>query len=157
MKNIVDLMMTRVRDQLKAKDIDIELTDGAKTLLATQGFDPSLGARPLRRTIQRLVEDPLSEKLLWKEFRAGQTIIVDAQDGEIVFDGGSIVPERSARDPARGARRLHRVARPAQAPHGEPRRSIIRPVEELRGQTRPRSSSGTRSANSHAVHRSAVS
>ncbi len=91
-KNIVDLMMTRVRDQLKAKDIDIELTDGAKTLLATQGFDASLGARPLRRTIQRLVEDPLSEKLLWKEFRAGQTIIVDAQDGEIVFDGGSIVP-----------------------------------------------------------------
>ena len=94
-KNIVDLMMARVRDQLKAKDIDIELTDGAKTLLATQGFDASLGARPLRRTIQRLVEDPLSEKLLWKEFRAGQTIIVDAQDGEIVFDGGSIVPERS--------------------------------------------------------------
>jgi hypothetical protein len=92
-KNIVDLMMTRVRDQLKAKDIDIELTDAAKTLLATQGFDASLGARPLRRTIQRLVEDPLSEKLLWKEFRAGQTIIVDAQDGEIVFDGGTIVPE----------------------------------------------------------------
>jgi ATP-dependent Clp protease ATP-binding subunit ClpC len=91
-KNIVDLMMTRVRDQLKAKDIDIELTDQAKTLLASQGFDASLGARPLRRTIQRLVEDPLSEKLLWKEFRAGQTIIVDALDGEIVFDGGSIVP-----------------------------------------------------------------
>jgi ATP-dependent Clp protease ATP-binding subunit ClpC len=91
-KNIVDLMMTRVRDQLKAKDIDIELTDQAKTLLAGQGFDSSLGARPLRRTIQRLVEDPLSEKLLWKEFRAGQTIIVDALDGEIVFDGGSIVP-----------------------------------------------------------------
>ncbi|MGZ5295582.1 MAG: ATP-dependent Clp protease ATP-binding subunit [Actinomycetota bacterium] len=91
-KNIVDLLMTRVREQLKAKDIDIELTDEAKTVLAMQGFDPSLGARPLRRTIQRLVEDPLSEKLLWKEFRAGQTIIVDALDGEIVFDGGSIVP-----------------------------------------------------------------
>jgi ATP-dependent Clp protease ATP-binding subunit ClpC len=91
-KNIVDLMMTRVREQLKAKDIDIELTDQAKTLLASQGFDSSLGARPLRRTIQRMVEDPLSEKLLWKEFRAGQTIIVDAQDGEIVFDGGQIVP-----------------------------------------------------------------
>src|SRR4029078_5743690 len=90
-KNIVDLMMTRVRDQLKAKDIDIELTDAAKTLLATQCFDASLGARPLRRTIQRLVEDPLSEKLLWKEFRAGQTIIVNAQDGELVFAGRSIV------------------------------------------------------------------
>jgi ATP-dependent Clp protease ATP-binding subunit ClpC len=58
-----------------------------------QGYDKSLGARPLRRTIQRLVEDPLAEKLLYKEFRAGETIIVDAVDGEIVFDHtGGIVP-----------------------------------------------------------------
>jgi len=92
-KQIVDLMMKRVKDQLKAKDLEIELTDAAKTVLAEKGFDPSLGARPLRREIQRLVEDPLSEKLLWKEFRAGQTIIVDARDGEIVFEGAGIPPE----------------------------------------------------------------
>jgi len=85
-KEIVDLMMKRVREQLKAKDLDVELTDEAKTLLASKGYDLALGARPLRRTIQRLVEDPLAEKLLWKEFRAGQTIIVDARDGEIVFE-----------------------------------------------------------------------
>jgi ATP-dependent Clp protease ATP-binding subunit ClpC len=85
-KEIVDLMMKRVREQLKAKDLDIELTDAAKTLLAERGYDLALGARPLRRTIQRLVEDPLAEKLLWKEFRAGQTIIVDVRDGEIVFE-----------------------------------------------------------------------
>ncbi|HET9724993.1 MAG TPA: ATP-dependent Clp protease ATP-binding subunit [Actinomycetota bacterium] len=85
-KEIVDLMMKRVREQLKTKDLDIELTDAAKTLLAEKGYDLALGARPLRRTIQRLVEDPLAEKLLWKEFRAGQTIIVDARDGEIVFE-----------------------------------------------------------------------
>ncbi len=85
-KEIVDLMTRRVREQLKAKDIDIVLTDEAKEVLADKGFDPALGARPLRRTIQRMVEDPLSEKLLWKEFRAGQTVIVDARDGEIVFD-----------------------------------------------------------------------
>jgi len=85
-KEIVDLMMKRVREQLQAKDLEIELTDEAKTLLAQKGYDLALGARPLRRTIQRLVEDPLSEKLLWKEFRAGQTIIVDARDGEIVFE-----------------------------------------------------------------------
>ncbi|HEX9122192.1 MAG TPA: ATP-dependent Clp protease ATP-binding subunit [Actinomycetota bacterium] len=88
-KNIVDLMMKRVREQLKAKDLDIELSDAAKSLLAEKGYDPALGARPLRRTIQRMVEDPLSEKLLWKEFRAGQTVIVDAQDGEIVFEAPS--------------------------------------------------------------------
>ena len=92
-KSIVDLMTRRVREQLKAKDVEIELTDAAKMLLAERGYDPALGARPLRRTIQRLVEDPLSEKLLWKEFRAGQTIIVDARDGEIVFDNPALPPD----------------------------------------------------------------
>src|SRR5437762_3473360 len=92
-KAIVDLLMRRVREQLKAKDVEIELTDEAKNVLADKGYDPSLGARPLRRTIQRMVEDPLSEKLLWKEFKAGTTIIVDARDGEIVFDGGLFPPD----------------------------------------------------------------
>jgi ATP-dependent Clp protease ATP-binding subunit ClpC len=92
-KQIVDLLMKRVTEQLKAKDLEIELTDAAKSVLAEKGFDPSLGARPLRRTIQRFVEDPLSEKLLWKEFRAGQTIIVDARDGEIVFEGAGVPPD----------------------------------------------------------------
>ncbi len=90
---IVDLMTKRVREQLKAKDLEIELTDAAKELLAEKGYDPALGARPLRRTIQRLVEDALSEKLLWKEFRAGQTIIIDARDGEIVFEGAGVPPD----------------------------------------------------------------
>ena len=92
-KEIVDLLMKRVREQLKAKDVDIELTDAAKSLLAEKGYDPALGARPLRRTIQRLVEDPLSEKLLWKEFKAGETIMVDAVDGEIVFESAPVPPD----------------------------------------------------------------
>jgi ATP-dependent Clp protease ATP-binding subunit ClpC len=85
-KSIVDLMMKRVREQLKSKDLDVELSDAVKELLAEKGYDPALGARPLRRTIQRMVEDPLSEKLLYREFRAGQTVIVDVQDGEITFE-----------------------------------------------------------------------
>jgi ATP-dependent Clp protease ATP-binding subunit ClpC len=92
-KSIVDLLMKRVREQLKSKDVDIELTDQVKELLAEKGYDPSLGARPLRRTIQRMVEDPLSEKLLWKEFKAGQTIIVDARDGEVVFEAAPAPPD----------------------------------------------------------------
>jgi ATP-dependent Clp protease ATP-binding subunit ClpC len=92
-KSIVDMMMKRVREQLKAKDVDIELTDGAKDLLAEKGYDPSLGARPLRRTIQRMVEDPLSEKLLWKEFKAGQTIIVDVRDGDVFFEAAPAAPD----------------------------------------------------------------
>jgi ATP-dependent Clp protease ATP-binding subunit ClpC len=88
-KQIVDLLMRRVEEQLKSKDVDIELSDAAKTLLAERGYDKALGARPLRRTIQQLVEDPLAEKLLYKEFRAGETIIVDVLDGEITFEHGA--------------------------------------------------------------------
>jgi ATP-dependent Clp protease ATP-binding subunit ClpC len=92
-KLIVDLLMRRVEEQLKSKDIDLDLTDSAKSLLAERGYDQALGARPLRRTIQRLVEDPLSEKILHKEFRAGETVFVDAADDEIVFEHGpTIVP-----------------------------------------------------------------
>ena len=82
---IVDLMMKRVRAQLESQGIDLELTPAAKDLLAKKGYDPTLGARPLRRAIQRLVEDPLSERILWKEFRAGETVVVDVEDDEMVF------------------------------------------------------------------------
>ena len=76
---IVDLMMRRVAVQLESQGIGIEITQSAKQLLAERGYDPTLGARPLRRAIQRLVEDPLSERLLYKEFRAGEIVIVDAE------------------------------------------------------------------------------
>jgi len=82
---IVDLMTKRLKDQLASQGLTLELTDAAKLLLAEKGYDPSLGARPLRRALQRLVEDKLSERILWKEFRAGETIIVDAENDEIVF------------------------------------------------------------------------
>jgi ATP-dependent Clp protease ATP-binding subunit ClpC len=76
---IVDLMIRRLTVQLTALGLGIELTDAAKAHLVIKGYDPTLGARPLRRAIQRLVEDPLSEKLLYKEFVAGQVVIVDVE------------------------------------------------------------------------------
>jgi ATP-dependent Clp protease ATP-binding subunit ClpC len=76
---IVDLLIKRITRQLEGLGIGLELTEAAKLLLADKGYDPTLGARPLRRAIQRMVEDPLSERLLWKEFRAGQNIVVDAE------------------------------------------------------------------------------
>jgi len=84
-RSIVDLMMRRVREQLESQGIALELTPAAKDRLAAKGYDPTLGARPLRRAIQRLVEDPLSERILWKEFRAGETVVVDAENDEVVF------------------------------------------------------------------------
>jgi ATP-dependent Clp protease ATP-binding subunit ClpC len=76
---IVDLMMAKVDERLKDKDMAMELTQSAKLLLADKGYDPLLGARPLRRTIQREIEDPLSEKILFSEIRPGNIIVVDTE------------------------------------------------------------------------------
>src|SRR5438309_575422 len=78
---IVDLMLARVEGQLANKDMSLEVTPAGKKLLAARGFDPVLGARPLRRTIQREIEDALSEKILYGELTSGQIIVVDV-DGE---------------------------------------------------------------------------
>jgi ATP-dependent Clp protease ATP-binding subunit ClpC len=77
---IVDLMVAQLDERLKAKDMGIELTTAAKSLLAKRGYDPVLGARPLRRTIQRELEDVLSEKMLFGELKAGEIILVDVSD-----------------------------------------------------------------------------
>ena len=87
---IVDLMIKRVQTQLEGQGLGLELTQTAKMELAERGYDPQLGARPLRRAIQRLVEDPLSERLLWKEFRAGEHILVDAEDDPESSDGEKV-------------------------------------------------------------------
>jgi ATP-dependent Clp protease ATP-binding subunit ClpC len=80
---IVDLMIAMVDERLRDKDMGIELTQPAKVLLATHGFDPVLGARPLRRTISREIEDILSEKILFGELRAGQIVVVGTEgEGE---------------------------------------------------------------------------
>ncbi|WP_346139564.1 AAA family ATPase, partial [Saccharopolyspora erythraea] len=81
---MVDLLGARVEKALKGKDMSLELTTLAKKLLAKRGFDPVLGARPLRRTIQREIEDRLSEKILFGEIEPGQIVIVDVEgwDGE---------------------------------------------------------------------------
>ena len=84
---IVDLMIRRVQTQLESQGLGLELTPEAKLLLAQKGYDPQLGARPLRRAIQRYLEDVLSEKILWKEFHAGETILVDTEGEDFVFRG----------------------------------------------------------------------
>ena len=79
---IVDLMIRRISTQLAGQGLGFELTDAAKEFLAREGYDPTMGARPLRRAIQRLVEDPLSERLLNKEFTAGEIIVVDIDQAD---------------------------------------------------------------------------
>ena len=94
-KEIVDLFITRIQEQLSSQGLEIVLTDDAKVLLAKKGYDPQLGARPLRRSIQRMLEDPLAEKMLYNEFSAGTTVLVDVdtEDPEILSFGGVDAPE----------------------------------------------------------------
>ncbi|MEE8407745.1 MAG: ATP-dependent Clp protease ATP-binding subunit [Acidimicrobiia bacterium] len=89
LKLIVDLMLARVLEQLEAQQLDLVLTDDAKEFLGNKGYDPELGARPLRRAIQRLLEDPLSERVLLGEYKAGMTILVglDSENDELTFEG----------------------------------------------------------------------
>jgi ATP-dependent Clp protease ATP-binding subunit ClpC len=85
---IVDLMIARLDVQMRNKDMGLELTTNAKQLLAKKGYDPVLGARPLRRTIQREIEDALSEKILFGELTPGQIVVVDAvPEDPMVKDG----------------------------------------------------------------------
>ena len=96
---IVDLEIAKLDKRLKDKDMGMELTPAAKNLLAKKGYDPVLGARPLRRTIQREIEDVLSEKILFGELKAGEIVAVDAKgegkDATFTFEG---TPHASADD-----------------------------------------------------------
>ena len=88
---IAELQLERLRARLAERKLSLELTDAAKEVLAEAGWDPTYGARPLKRALQRLVENPLAQRLLEGEFAEGETIRVDAQNGELVFERA---PER---------------------------------------------------------------
>jgi ATP-dependent Clp protease ATP-binding subunit ClpC len=99
---MVDLMITRVEAALANKDMAIELTPAAKGLLARRGFDPVLGARPLRRTIQREIEDQLSEKILFGEIEPGQIVVVDVEGLDANAPEGSRAADDKAKFTFRG-------------------------------------------------------
>ena len=90
------MYIARLRDVLSTQGLGLELSVGAQSYLADKGFDPELGARPLRRAVQTYVEDVLSEKILFKEFRAGQTIVIDVNEGDdgpqLTFEGVEGLP-----------------------------------------------------------------
>jgi ATP-dependent Clp protease ATP-binding subunit ClpB len=83
---IVELQLARLRQRLAERGLSLELTDEAKELIAEAGWDPAYGARPLKRALQRLVENPLALRLLEGDFGEGDTVRVDAKDGELVFE-----------------------------------------------------------------------
>jgi ATP-dependent Clp protease ATP-binding subunit ClpB len=97
LSEIVDLQLERLRARLAERGIVLELTDAAKEALAEAGWDPAYGARPLKRAVQRLLENPLALRLLEGDFGDGDTIRVDAVDGELAFERvGSPEPAAAA-------------------------------------------------------------
>ena len=98
-KQIVDLVLNRLRMQMGEHEVTIELTDEAKDLLVDKGYDPAMGARPLRRAIQRFIEDPLADFVLGSSLTPGSTIVVGRQaDGDeidiSVIPGAPPEPEK---------------------------------------------------------------
>jgi hypothetical protein len=84
-KSIVEIQLQRLRQNLASRKMALEITDRAKALLADKGYDPVYGARPLKRTIQRLIQDPLAVKILEGEFTEGDRIKIDSVGDEMVF------------------------------------------------------------------------
>ena len=98
---IADLMLEEVRERLDERQVGFSVTEAAREHLASGGYDPEFGARPLRRTIERLVENPLARRVLAGEFEAGDLVVVDLDDeGELRFSrergGGGTAPEEAA-------------------------------------------------------------
>src|SRR5947209_18044961 len=80
-KEIVELLLARIRQSMAERELQLELSEPAKDLLVDKGWDPSMGARPLRRAIQRYIEDPLADFVLRSPVPSGSTVMVDAPDG----------------------------------------------------------------------------
>jgi ATP-dependent Clp protease ATP-binding subunit ClpB len=93
---IVELQLARLRERLGERTIGLRLTDEAKETIAEAGWDPTYGARPLKRALQRLVENPLALRLLEGEFAEGDTVLVDAREGELVFEKAPVAEPAAA-------------------------------------------------------------
>jgi ATP-dependent Clp protease ATP-binding subunit ClpC len=121
-KVIVDLLMKRLRDQMGVHAADVSLTEEAKELLVEKGYDPTMGARPLRRAIQRYIEDPLADFVLGQEITAGSTILVDKKrdsDDEVEI---TIIPGAPPED-------MDKVTVPPEEPVAEADDSSDEPAE----------------------------
>jgi ATP-dependent Clp protease ATP-binding subunit ClpB len=96
LERIVDLQLRVLRRRLAERGLELELTDAAKEAIAEAGWDPAYGARPLKRALQRLVENPLALRLLEGDFREGDTVLVDALDGGLTFERAAVAEPAAA-------------------------------------------------------------
>jgi ATP-dependent Clp protease ATP-binding subunit ClpB len=95
-KLIVEIQLKRLRQNLATRKMALEITERAKTLLADKGYDPAFGARPLKRTIQRLIQNPLAVKILEGEFKEGDRVKIDSDGETLLFDRGESTLENES-------------------------------------------------------------
>jgi ATP-dependent Clp protease ATP-binding subunit ClpB len=93
---IVELQLARLRERLAERGLRLELTDAAKEVVTDAGWDPTYGARPLKRALQRLVENPLALRLLEGDFAEGDTVRVKSENGELVFEKAGVAEPAAA-------------------------------------------------------------
>jgi ATP-dependent Clp protease ATP-binding subunit ClpC len=114
MRQIVDLMVLKVAQRLEEHEMKLDVTTAARDHLAKEGYDKLYGARPLRRVIQRLIEDPLSETLLTTKFAAGDAVLVDLTEGQI-----TLTPIKHEREkPVEKAEKPEKPEKPPKEPVG---------------------------------------
>ena len=100
LRQIVAIQLRGVRDRLAARKLTLRVTDAAVDALAEEGYDPTYGARPLKRVIQRQLQDPIAMAILEGRFNEGDTILVDAKDGQIVITGAEPSPSPAVAETA---------------------------------------------------------
>jgi ATP-dependent Clp protease ATP-binding subunit ClpB len=100
LRSIVDIQLQRFQRRLKERELTLEVTDAAKDLLGNLGYDPTYGARPLKRVIQRHLENPLAEQLLAGKFSPGDGVFVDAKGGELAIERKAAIPDKAAENAA---------------------------------------------------------
>src|SRR5262249_22137457 len=93
---IVKLQLRRLRERLAARGLQLEVTETAKEVLAEAGWDPAYGARPLKRALQRLIENPLALRLLGREVGEGETVLLDPRDGRVTFERAAALAHANA-------------------------------------------------------------
>ena len=131
---IADLLLAELQQRIATNDLTLELTPAARTLIVREGTDPAFGARPLKRTIQRLVENPFARSLLSGAFKPGDTVIADADpvSGALVFssESSTVVAEASDRRDARGTAAEREAAGSAAGPSGQRSPFDLPPLEK---------------------------
>jgi ATP-dependent Clp protease ATP-binding subunit ClpC len=105
LKEIAGLIVNEVEKQVKCQEMELEVAESARAVIVKEGYEPKFGARPLRRAVQRLIENPLSNEIIEGKFKAGDKIRAEAKDNKIIFEKTGTMPVATKEPPAEEAKK----------------------------------------------------